>query len=226
MSDMIPISVADCSVIHVSHYTSSYCILQFWFIINNVINIWRENTLYFECFGFKLATRKAFNIILFFTVISLVLGYSIWYLYSYSLVILVESGQLHYPKETHVVYIEWMAVPSNVDKRKTYVAAPAAIVSKNVKFNSEIPDKTFPCRTRSNRRRGCSAVKCPIGTYFNVVAEKCMGCDIGTYQPNEAHLTCIVCPEKTSTIGNNSKSINQCKGVFVLRCIPLCFWRR
>ena len=57
-----------------------------------------------------------------------------------------------------------------------------------------------------------STVNCPIGTFFNVVSQECSSCSVGTYQPDEGILTCLVCPTNTSTTSNNSKSVNQCKG--------------
>ena len=55
-------------------------------------------------------------------------------------------------------------------------------------------------------------VKCPAGTYFNIVSEKCESCAIGTYQAKEGHLTCLVCPRNTSTTSDNTKTIKECKG--------------
>jgi len=56
------------------------------------------------------------------------------------------------------------------------------------------------------------SVKCPGGTFYNVVSEGCEGCFKGTYQPEDGQLTCLVCPNNTSTANQNSKSIQQCRG--------------
>ncbi len=66
----------------------------------------------------------------------------------------------------------------------------------------------------------CFPVKCPAGTYFNIVSERCESCEIGTYQPREGELTCVVCPRNTSTASDNTKSVNECKGVCV--CVYAC----
>ena len=55
-------------------------------------------------------------------------------------------------------------------------------------------------------------VKCPIGTFFNVMSESCDDCVVGTYQPQEGSQTCLWCPAKTSTAKNNSKFVEECKG--------------
>ena len=59
---------------------------------------------------------------------------------------------------------------------------------------------------------------CPAGTFFNVISEACEDCMRGTYQPDEGQLTCLVCPNNTSTSRNNSKSIQQCHGVLNAKC--------
>lgn len=69
----------------------------------------------------------------------------------------------------------------------------------------------------------CS-VKCPVGTFFNVVSELCVSCALGTYQPEEAQLTCLFCPTNTSTAHNQSTSVSQCKGCHnVLHKCWVCF---
>ena len=57
------------------------------------------------------------------------------------------------------------------------------------------------------------SVLCPVGTYFNVVSLACEPCRQGTYQPSEGQLTCLMCPANTSTSGDSSKSLNDCKGM-------------
>ena len=58
----------------------------------------------------------------------------------------------------------------------------------------------------------CFVVKCPVGTFFNVVIELCEPCAMGTYQPSEGQQTCFFCPTNTSTTHNQSTSVAQCKG--------------
>eukprot|EP00095_Tigriopus_kingsejongensis_P012185 maker-scaffold521_size146803-snap-gene-0.11 protein:Tk12185 transcript:maker-scaffold521_size146803-snap-gene-0.11-mRNA-1 annotation:"hypothetical protein LOTGIDRAFT_233055" len=64
--------------------------------------------------------------------------------------------------------------------------------------------------------RGNMCVNCPIGTYFNVVNETCAACSPGSYQPQEAQLTCMVCPSQRSTIQRGAKSRVDCKA----QCLP------
>lgn len=59
------------------------------------------------------------------------------------------------------------------------------------------------------------SVKCPVGTFFNVVSESCSGCAIGTYQPQEGSVSCLVCPVNTTTDHNNSKTEDECKGSLI-----------
>ena len=79
------------------------------------------------------------------------------------------------------------------------------------------------------------AVACPAGTFFNVISENCEDCQRGTYQPDEGQLTCLVCPNNTSTSRNSSKSIQQCQGmclcvssvclsVWLSLCTPVCLY--
>lgn len=57
-----------------------------------------------------------------------------------------------------------------------------------------------------------TTVKCPVGTFFNVVSKSCSGCPLGTYQPLEGSVACLVCPVNHTTDHNNSKSEQECKG--------------
>jgi len=69
------------------------------------------------------------------------------------------------------------------------------------------------------------AVACPAGTFFNVISENCEDCQRGTYQPDEGQLTCLVCPNNTSTSRNSSKSIQQCQGMCLCVssvCLSVC----
>ena len=56
------------------------------------------------------------------------------------------------------------------------------------------------------------SVKCPLGTFFNVVSKSCEGCGIGMYQPDEGQDKCLWCPPNTSTSENSTKFVSQCKG--------------
>lgn len=56
------------------------------------------------------------------------------------------------------------------------------------------------------------SVHCPVGTLYNVIHQNCQSCPYGSYQPVEGQVTCLVCPDHTSTSNNNSKSRNDCKG--------------
>ncbi|XP_023234733.1 sushi, von Willebrand factor type A, EGF and pentraxin domain-containing protein 1-like [Centruroides sculpturatus] len=66
---------------------------------------------------------------------------------------------------------------------------------------------------------GNQCIKCPVGTFFNVLFEYCEGCSLGTYQFQEGQLSCLVCPERTSTTTGQSKSVGECKA----QCLPGSF---
>lgn len=85
-----------------------------------------------------------------------------------------------------------------------------------VRFNTEEP--TFVCEAGSIVLNN-KCVKCPVGTFFNVVSETCEGCRLGTYQFREGQLSCVVCPERTSTTTGQSKSLGECKA----QCLPGSF---
>lgn len=56
-------------------------------------------------------------------------------------------------------------------------------------------------------------VNCPVGSFFNVVDKKCELCHQGSYQSEEAQMTCLVCPENSSTgEGKVGKKREDCKG--------------
>ena len=63
------------------------------------------------------------------------------------------------------------------------------------------------------------AVKCPVGTFFNVIHRECQSCPQGSYQPQEGQVTCLVCPEKTSTKKELAKNPYDCKAF----CLPGSF---
>ena len=51
-----------------------------------------------------------------------------------------------------------------------------------------------------------------MGTHFNVVTKECQPCTAGSYQPEEAQDTCLVCPGGTFTkVGAGATTEEQCK---------------
>ena len=60
--------------------------------------------------------------------------------------------------------------------------------------------------------QGNRCVYCPVGTFFNVVSEVCESCTQGSYQPDEGQLSCLVCPQNTSTKVVNAKRSDDCQG--------------
>ncbi|KAL3867863.1 hypothetical protein ACJMK2_040709 [Sinanodonta woodiana] len=64
-----------------------------------------------------------------------------------------------------------------------------------------------------------SCVHCPVGAFFNVVSEQCESCPKGTFQPQEGQISCLICPNKTSTTSQMSRSQEQCK----VLCLPGSF---
>ncbi|XP_076346234.1 sushi, von Willebrand factor type A, EGF and pentraxin domain-containing protein 1-like isoform X1 [Tachypleus tridentatus] len=79
-------------------------------------------------------------------------------------------------------------------------------------------DPFFTCDLGSIPQ-GEKCLQCPVGTYFNVVSENCEACMQGTYQFKEGQLSCVVCPERTSTETDQSKSLGECKA----QCLPGSF---
>ncbi|KAI8509313.1 hypothetical protein Bbelb_131610 [Branchiostoma belcheri] len=67
--------------------------------------------------------------------------------------------------------------------------------------------------------RGAYCVNCPQGTYFDVQRGECAACPVGTYQDLEAQLQCDMCPRKTSTARQGSKTVKDCKA----KCKPGSF---
>lgn len=55
-------------------------------------------------------------------------------------------------------------------------------------------------------------VKCPVGTFFNVILRECQPCPQGSFQPEEGQVSCLVCPANTSTKAGSAKSDADCKG--------------
>ncbi|XP_078575446.1 sushi, von Willebrand factor type A, EGF and pentraxin domain-containing protein 1-like isoform X3 [Branchiostoma floridae x Branchiostoma japonicum] len=67
--------------------------------------------------------------------------------------------------------------------------------------------------------RGAFCVNCPQGTFFDVQRGECAACPVGTYQDLEAQLQCDICPSKTSTATQGSKTVKDCKA----KCKPGSF---
>ncbi|XP_047481240.1 LOW QUALITY PROTEIN: sushi, von Willebrand factor type A, EGF and pentraxin domain-containing protein 1-like [Penaeus chinensis] len=67
--------------------------------------------------------------------------------------------------------------------------------------------------------QGDKCVKCPVGTFFNVVLKECQSCPKGSFQPQEGQVSCIVCPSNTSTKVSSAKSDQDCKS----QCLPGSF---
>lgn len=65
-------------------------------------------------------------------------------------------------------------------------------------------------------KRGNMCVNCPVGSYFNVMSKNCEPCPSGSYQPEEAQLTCLVCPGQRSTLIQGATSSQDCKA----QCLP------
>ena len=59
------------------------------------------------------------------------------------------------------------------------------------------------------------AVLCPVGMFYNVIHHECQSCPKGTYQPTEGRLTCMVCPDKTSTSEEHARSEVECRGTLL-----------
>ncbi|XP_070563038.1 LOW QUALITY PROTEIN: sushi, von Willebrand factor type A, EGF and pentraxin domain-containing protein 1-like [Ptychodera flava] len=53
-------------------------------------------------------------------------------------------------------------------------------------------------------------INCAVGTFYNVSLGECQNCPIGTYQTNEASLSCQPCPANTSTEQPRSRSQDLC----------------
>ncbi|XP_071546933.1 sushi, von Willebrand factor type A, EGF and pentraxin domain-containing protein 1-like isoform X1 [Panulirus ornatus] len=64
--------------------------------------------------------------------------------------------------------------------------------------------------------RNNKCVKCPVGTFFNVVLRDCLPCPQGSFQPEEGQVSCLVCPTNTSTKAGYAKSDQDCKA----QCLP------
>ncbi|TRY75103.1 hypothetical protein TCAL_09357 [Tigriopus californicus] len=73
----------------------------------------------------------------------------------------------------------------------------------------------FDC-SPGTMKRGNMCVNCPVGSYFNVMSKACEPCPSGSYQPEEAQLTCLVCPGQRSTLSQGATSSQDCKA----QCLP------
>lgn len=65
------------------------------------------------------------------------------------------------------------------------------------------------------------SVRCPGGTFFNVLRQKCESCLRGSYQPEEGQYSCHLCPNLTSTHRSNSRSKDDCKGKILINEIKV-----
>ncbi|KAK3090083.1 hypothetical protein FSP39_009008 [Pinctada imbricata] len=92
----------------------------------------------------------------------------------------------------------------------------ATVQFSNMSFDTKTP--SFNCKPGSILLN-TSCVQCPRGSFFNVISEECEGCSLGSYQPIVGAVSCLVCPNNTSTNFNNSKSQLECKA----KCLPGTF---
>ncbi|XP_041475001.1 sushi, von Willebrand factor type A, EGF and pentraxin domain-containing protein 1-like isoform X1 [Lytechinus variegatus] len=70
------------------------------------------------------------------------------------------------------------------------------------------------CSVGSVRRgegEDAKCVQCIPGTYFDMMTSSCEYCEIGQYQNLIGQLTCIHCPNGTSTVSTKSTSLADCK---------------
>ncbi|XP_069692830.1 sushi, von Willebrand factor type A, EGF and pentraxin domain-containing protein 1-like isoform X3 [Periplaneta americana] len=89
---------------------------------------------------------------------------------------------------------------------------------KQVEFKSELK---FICASGSVLKGG-TCIKCPVGTFYNVVTASCESCPIGHYQPAEGSTTCLSCPPGSSTRRIHAKNARECKSL----CPPGCYGRK
>ncbi|XP_052833673.1 sushi, von Willebrand factor type A, EGF and pentraxin domain-containing protein 1 [Octopus bimaculoides] len=102
----------------------------------------------------------------------------------------------------------------SVDVRN--ISADLGLSYTNMSY--DLNSATFCCKAGSVLVNG-RCVLCPVGTFFNVVSKKCQSCQQGTYQQQEGMVTCNVCPEKTSTLSDHSKTVKECQA----QCLPGSF---
>ena len=70
----------------------------------------------------------------------------------------------------------------------------------------------FLCPPGSVRGRdGETCINCPVGTFYNLVVGACEACGPGSYQPEEAQDTCLVCPGGTATRHPGGVNQSQCR---------------
>ena len=55
-------------------------------------------------------------------------------------------------------------------------------------------------------------VRCPAGTHYDALQEKCANCKSGTYQNQEGKFECDKCPPGTWTLGDDKKNFTACRG--------------
>lgn len=54
----------------------------------------------------------------------------------------------------------------------------------------------------------CCLVPCAPGRYYR--NDQCLKCDFGTYQDISGQLSCVECPDGTTTPGRESRSVTEC----------------
>ena len=86
----------------------------------------------------------------------------------------------------------------------------------DVQFQGDVERPKYSCPTGSMPVKSGSSddfahcVYCPVGTFFNVIDEVCQSCSQGPYQPERGQLSCLVCPNNTSTKVVNAKRSDDC----------------
>ncbi|BFZ19303.1 hypothetical protein BsWGS_22341 [Bradybaena similaris] len=55
-----------------------------------------------------------------------------------------------------------------------------------------------------------TCVACPAGTHYDLTGDQCLTCPSGYYQPGEAQLQCLTCPDDTMTEFPGAHNISMC----------------
>ncbi|GAB6028275.1 hypothetical protein CHUAL_002455 [Chamberlinius hualienensis] len=72
------------------------------------------------------------------------------------------------------------------------------------------PDETTTVELGSVSIADCVLPKCKAGTHLNTTLRVCSPCQKGTYQNESLQLSCISCPNKTTTLNQGSSGVEQC----------------
>ncbi|ELU08713.1 hypothetical protein CAPTEDRAFT_227406 [Capitella teleta] len=75
----------------------------------------------------------------------------------------------------------------------------------------ECPENATTAETASTSSANCSIPKCYAGSSLDVVANTCVTCAIGFYQPEDQQTECIQCPSAIATENTGSTRLDQCK---------------